>query len=411
MPTKAGPDIVNDAIKAYLDASNPASYPGTGSAWYNITPNQEVYYPTTVKNIVQPLNEWPLKRSIITEITDGSISPPFSGSRVWSSQRDNATYSGTLHRTGYSSATLPMTASLNMKYYQYSMYIRGDSNNSSTAGAQMDISDGAGTSLTIGTGSNWQKVYVLCDNSSGNPGKFLDYTLLGEDGDKIYISAIALNTYIIPETKAARAIETEITDYLDYGETLEIIPPSQSFNIQLVNSPTFIEAGTKSYMEVDGTNEYFQLDDYLDFTKGTSVRMVVKSETTGSTSEYITLFGDSRGFFELEKYNTILSRHSADTRTIRPYLFTSTTEFTSSLSLDREFNDICLVAEDDTSFKMYVNGTLQLPTGSVEGSIKLNGILKSSANAGLAIFQFYNKALTAEEVRQTFNAQKSRFNL
>ncbi len=40
MATKGGPNIITDGLVLYLDATNPKSYPGSGTTWFDLTGNR-----------------------------------------------------------------------------------------------------------------------------------------------------------------------------------------------------------------------------------------------------------------------------------------------------------------------------------------------------------------------------------
>ena len=50
MSVSGGPDIVTDGLGLYLDASNPDSYPGSGTAWYDLSGNN---FHMSLKNTVE----------------------------------------------------------------------------------------------------------------------------------------------------------------------------------------------------------------------------------------------------------------------------------------------------------------------------------------------------------------------
>ena len=80
----------------------------------------------------------------------------------------------------------------------------------------------------------------------------------------------------------------------------------------------------------------------------------------------------------------------------------------------------CLsVTYTPTNLKLYKNAVIELDTGSpgnigYGGDLNLGiGVLGAQGylNANLPIFMMYNRALTASEIRQNFNATKSRYGL
>ena len=66
MQAEAVSGIVTDGLKLYLDASNPASYPGSGTTWYDLSGNNN--NGTMVKGVV------PLSNAMKFDGTDDYVS-------------------------------------------------------------------------------------------------------------------------------------------------------------------------------------------------------------------------------------------------------------------------------------------------------------------------------------------------
>jgi hypothetical protein len=109
-----------------------------------------------------------------------------------------------------------------------------------------------------------------------------------------------------------------------------------------------------------------------------------------------------------------------------------TSEFTvtstSSLNLNNFNHVVGVVNREVTQSLGYVNGTLNVLSGSIPPSAmtSANGVPANTLNIGaarnisqyrwfytgsIAIVKVYNRALSAAEIAQNYNAQKSRFNL
>jgi hypothetical protein len=101
---------------------------------------------------------------------------------------------------------------------------------------------------------------------------------------------------------------------------------------------------------------------------------------------------------------------------------------TSSLNLNNFNHVVGVVNREVTQSLGYVNGTLNVLSGSIPPSAmtSANGVPANTLNIGaarnisqyrwfytgsIAIVKVYNRALSAAEIAQNYNAQKSRFNL
>jgi hypothetical protein len=196
-------DEVTRGLVLDLRANDRSSYPQQDDFWYDLlkTPASPV---SEVVNLAYPLTDWKsVTRSTVTEITDGSIPPPYPGARVFSSTRNDSVYANTLHRMWNTGNDYGVIGELNQGYYRYYMWVRGASHNNPNCTISIDISDGgANTTKTIGTNTEWQLLLVW-DNSTGgnyNASEFFDYYLGGSDGDTFYISGITVARYNVPDS-------------------------------------------------------------------------------------------------------------------------------------------------------------------------------------------------------------------
>ena len=148
-----------------------------------------------IKNYAPTLTSWIARRSDITPITDGSISPPFSGASVWQCVVNTSTYANTLHRTWNLGSQNGIIHTLGSGYYRYYLWVRGKSTNSATAAIRIDISDGslAHKSLTVGTSTTWTLVETWDKGGTYNADKFFDFEFnTVSNGDTFYISSIVI---------------------------------------------------------------------------------------------------------------------------------------------------------------------------------------------------------------------------
>lgn len=178
----------------------------------------------TIKNFAYELPSWAVIRSVITEITDGSISPPNAGAKVWQCVVNTSLYVNTLHRVWNSGSGNGIVGDMGLGYYRYYLWVRGKSTNTDAAWINIDIADGKSSgNVTVGKSESWQLVQ-LWDNTSAsyNVNKFFDFAFNNTDGDTFYISSIVIAAF---NTNATESLG-QLTYYPGYINYLSTIPVS-----------------------------------------------------------------------------------------------------------------------------------------------------------------------------------------
>ena len=180
----------------------------------------------------------------------------------------------------------------------------------------------------------------------------------------------------------------------------------------LVNSPTFTGSFGGAIV-TDGANSYINTN-YIPPTNSFTVSIVYRC----------TNFGAWSGIWASEVWNNntgfaAFFETSTSVRFVRGGLMAGVLVDASSSLL----NHLTFTLSSQSTGSIYVNGILKgtaaLPTASaVEKPILLstrynnNGVgITDTRPAIIPLFQVYNRALSADEVLQNYNAQKSRFGL
>ena len=415
--------IITNGLVFNMDAGYTPSYPKSGSFLGDISNNN--YYQYSVKNVGIPLNQWYVLRSDISEITDGSITPPFSGAQIWSSTINTSLYANTLHRTWPDGSVKGIIGNLGQGFYRYYMWVRGKSTNSVNASIYIDISDGGlpGNSgnVVIGTNENWQLVSCW-DNggSSYNASKFFDYQLNGVNGDTFYISSIVIARFDSPDASGLVKLYP-FPGYINYSGTTNV-------NLQgvFVNGPSFND-------NYGGSILFDGIDDNLDFST------IPQQFFTGTTDYSIDIWVNQKtrqgGYrMPISTENTIAvgrdgvniaiySANTTENRIIHERFGTDTQVATSLIyPFESVVNTpINIVATyGSNKLKIYVNGS-----GSTENTTTANitntttSVRLGSRGSGSGNFfngeiyttRIYNRALSSSEVLQNYNSQKTRFGL
>jgi hypothetical protein len=183
-------------------------------------------------------------------------------------------------------------------------------------------------------------------------------------------------------------------------------------NGSLVNTPTYSSSKIKSFEF--SSNKYIDIPNDTDFnTQTPSVEVWIKTNATtqngfwfekGSVNTQYSLFQEGSSI----RWRTLAGGQSDLSVVTSTYMDTSNwyqVVGTYSSGFKRLYINSVLVSADTRS------GTI--PTDIVGGRIGAYGGGAPSYfyNGSLALCKVYNKALTAAEVLQNFNATKSRFNI
>ena len=184
-------------------------------------------------------------------------------------------------------------------------------------------------------------------------------------------------------------------------------------NSTLTNGPTFSSANGGSIV-FDGTN------DYVSGTTSGLVSSVISMDVwfnVNSSKQYSALMGSNA----TEKYEMLIKSGGA----IEVSLSTNNyMQYNNILSLNT-WTNIVVTAESGTQWKMYKNGvdlgspttytgTWQVSGASISnfdlGRIR-NDVASFAYSGNISTVKIYNRALSATEVLQNYNATKTRFGL
>jgi len=190
-----------------------------------------------------------------------------------------------------------------------------------------------------------------------------------------------------------------------------LIDLTRTHDIDLSN----VSFNTNAQLSYDGTDDYLEVADHnsLDLTTAMSFEFVVKADST-QNNLYPRLIDKSIYLIHLSQTSPF---------TIAQNITTSSglrqTAIGSAFTADTWTHIVCNY--DGQYGKIYVNGELvktsdfssELACNTNSTSLKFggNGTSDRVLNGELPIAKVYNKVLTAEEVKQNYNAIKGRFGL
>lgn len=197
-------------------------------------------------------------------------------------------------------------------------------------------------------------------------------------------------------------------------------------NGTLTNSPAYTSANS-GYFTFDGTNDYTSIasvNGITNFTKANNYSIdlwcYINSTQNNTVNSYNLIVWKWNGAGNaLYPYNIAYFRNT-DTIVVGAADNISINSISTTVSTNAWLN-ICPVFDwSSSSLRLYVNGTLRSSTtlslaGSIENNTNTQLMGNSSnfvpATGNLSSFKIYNRALSATEVQQNFNALRGRYNI
>lgn len=370
----------------------------------------------------------------VTEITDGSIAPPFPGMRVYkfvtandyNLHRQGGYYSGGGFG-GYNAQPLILGTTSPSNFttvgtgkYRFGMYIRGETTNQVGDGVTIDIGDYNGVGITVGTNTNWQLLQTndaLGIANSNYPYDFFD--IAGSFNMTFYVAGYGIwrSPGTVTNLPFLQAYPIG-KQYLPYGQSRSFtqgLLPLTGSTIDLSN----VSFNSSAQITFDGTNDRILLDPVLtagagQYTieaifKANSIKTQVVWEQNSSTviqnerACMILLYNGYGGF----------NGQANDYHSVIPY--TTGVWYHWVIVINK--------AGGGNSVELYNNGTLYSEGNPNNGGQNLNVGNYASAvgyklNANdeyfdgqIAIVRVYNRALNATEIKDNYLNYKTRFNL
>ena len=189
-------------------------------------------------------------------------------------------------------------------------------------------------------------------------------------------------------------------------------------NGTLINGPTF-NSGNGGYIRFDGTNDYVSLGNILNYTTGNfsfSYWIYVNSLTTNVIGQGPVIL--YKGAFQNNGYYDQIGQNGQINfiTNTNPIIFTSTA--VDTIVAGNIYN--IAYTRNGASVRIYVNGVDLTSTTGVHTTIPSSNINFNIASynqgqivANIRMYNFlnYNRALSAAEVLQNYNATRARFGI
>jgi hypothetical protein len=432
------PQIVTDKLVLNLDASFLASYPTTASTWYDLSGNENngtlvngptfdngsiVFdgvddYVTTQTGIVfganVTYNAWVNRISSVNTFNMfmGKGSLPYFGIR----SNNNIIFSNSISGTQRTLQTQTPLISPDNRWYYLSfsqmydgtdttmiIYINGVPIISNTFSG-ISITSTSTNAFTIGV-RNANDIYPF--NGKVSQVSVYNRTLTNPEILQNYYGGPIITDGLVFAVDAGNLVSYERGSTTTYSLT-------GSLSGSLVNGVGFSEGYGRSWM-FDGTNDKIQVNNFPQIFDGSL------------TMECWIWWNDDTRSIMFGNYNAganDVNFEKLDSRRLRMYWNRGERDiFTSTNFVDLNTWQHIVIQRDVTNnvFRFYVNGQLKQSTSNVGSGIPSTGTTfrigadsrdgATVTNGNIAIMKLYNRALSADEVSQNFQAQRSRFGM
>ena len=440
MATSGGPNITTDGLVFGFDTG----YPMVGSG------NDTTYRfnkGAPIINIARAMTSWPTQARVAVSLYTGSIQPPIPGEEIYKivCNADNAGIlirdGGYYYGGGYAGSGNPSNANilsdrgneytpLGNNKFVYSLYVRPTENTLDTTAASIDIGDKNSVNVqNVDDLTDWYKLETtdaVQINNTTYPYDFIDFAYSPNTiGNELLVSAIQ---FLRTPGNDSGSLKTPSpgTQYLTYSAERSfsgsLIDLTRTTDIDLSN----VSFDSNAQMNFDGTDD--RIDLTLNHLSGSahSEEVVVYRGSAGTQQGILCdLQYGFYGLFFLSndkiRYRQMQQNPDGEGGWSYPNvnLDTSDTYGIGTYHIVGTFSKT-------EGFKLYVNGELKASDATnlpfnLSGNRGINhiGLYKSSnsttyenhLDGKLHIVRCYNSALPSEEVKQNYNAVKSRFGL
>lgn len=376
----------------------------------------------------------------ITEVTDGSITPPRKGARVFkfvagtasNLYRQSGYYYGggfnnnntgnnlILGRTSPSNFTTVSEAGK----YRWGFWVRGVETNTSNWSISIDIGDKNATSYTVGNKTDWYFIDTV--NTSGINSNTYPY-----DFFDLYTTAQGLTIYIAdmgimrsPGTVDSLPAIDAYPQWVDYGQERSYTAGLKDLTTNSTLNLSNVSFDSDAQIDFDGSADRIDVGLYHLSGSSHSEEVVIYRGSTGTTHGILSDL--QYGFFGLyvDSNNRVYYRQMQQNPGQTPQYPSVTIAGTTSLGVG--YHHIISIFSKTDGFKLYINGELEASNSTIlpfnlSGNRGINhiGVYKTQSastysnpfDGRIELVKAYNRALTAEEVKANYNAVKGRFNI
>ena len=458
-------NIVTDSLVYSLDASNPNSYSGTGTTWYDLSGNNKNFIlsgpPTFLKN-----NSGSLSYS--SQYAYASSPVAFTRFTIDCWVKFNAipvgiypcvltqTYPNSTNQLNYALGFCNFTGKFNGGFYDAygwhcptgitpvtgvwyhaAVTYDGSAVKFYINGALDSSLSYSGTPYSLGAsdwiGRRWDSNEFL--NAEIPVVRLYNKALTASEIAQNYNATKSRYINILPPVNDSLVLNLDAGNRASYAGTgtTWFDLTSNRISASLVNGPVFAGTGVSTYFSFDGTNDYVDIPStsLFNFASGDfSVELAIyynastSSDNTyrpafvlGSGNTYLSLFkwrsGVGNGVYA--DYSVAGSRHTITTTNSVPSPVVNNTITSPLYDVNGKYTHFVIRVSANV-MTLYINS---VSYGSVNLASRWNTNLGLRIGTGegdymlglIPYIKFYNRALTAAEILQNFNSVRSRYNI
>lgn len=431
MGTIGGPNTTTDGLVFGFDTGYPLVGSGNDTT-YRFNKGAPIF------NIARELTSWPTRARATVYLYTGSIQPPIPGEAIYKLVcnadnagiliRDGGYYyaggnwgSGTVQNTNILSDGTNQYTPLGNNKFVYSLYVRPTENTLDTTYTSIDIGDKNSVNVqNVDDLTDWHKLETtdaVQINSTTYPYDFYDIAYGPNTiGNEILISAVQILRTPGMDSGSLKT-PSPGTQHLTYGADRSfsgsLIDLTRTTDIDL----SLISFDSNAQITFDGTDDYFTTTGLsIGTPSSVSFETVIRFDGTLDSNDRKVFHWDktstTNGVAQIRKGNAngrLMYQHHDGSQW---YTLSVDDVVTSDTYIH------ILVVHSSTTATMYKDG-VQVGTATVgnleytnAGEILVGYRANSEYWKGdIPIFKVYNRALAAEEVKENYNAIKSRFGL
>jgi hypothetical protein len=375
MAVYSGPEIANNGLVFHYDMSN------TTKSWKG-APTTNLLYDSGVIN-------WTIG-NLVAAVTRTTVV-------------ENSVYRITSTTGGAFRFAVPLSKLTNgLSYnlsYKYKIIVGGPSfsmtdwNDGSLFNIVNTQVDNYFFSSAYGTRSTYDNTY-----------RFMDFTISANTVVEIWDVQLEQNTFATPFVNGTRSNTQAI---LDLAKTTTIT----------ANSLTYQSDGT---FKLNGTSDVFSTSPSITLTSSYAIEAWIKRNVINAQHGIMSDLQYSWWLFYVNSGNKLVLRHA---RSAPSYVINSTV---STANIGTGWTHVAGVFDTTTGMKLYINGALDTSNtntavfdlGAGRGPQFIGVMREGAAGVNSSYFggtigaiKIYNRALTATEVQQNFEASRGRFGI
>jgi hypothetical protein len=426
MATSGGPKIITDGLAFGYDTGYPMVASGNDTT-YKFNKGAPIF------NIARAMTSWPTRARVTVSLYTGSIQPPIPGEAIYKLIcnadnagilcRDGGYYyaggnwgSGTVQNTNILSDGTNQYTPLGNNKFVYSLYVRPTENTLDTTAAYIDIGDKNSVNVqNVDDLTDWHKLETtdaIQINNTAYPYDFIDFAYSPNTiGNELLVSAIQLLRTPGSDSGSLKT-PSPGTQYLTYGADRSfsgsLIDLTRTTDIDLSN----MSFDSNAHITFDGTDDSIPIPSTTLGNGDWTVEFVANAHSSGYHMMSNSSGGPVTNAMGVYSNKLYYRNYDGAWQAISSNTTVNYNEIYHLVYVNRYGG-----SNNSGSMDMYINGEKDSNSGANSYTTNggpVNAIGRSWAgyfDGEIYICKRYTTGLSDEEVKQNYNAIKSRFGL